>query len=108
MCFFSSTAGLPQMVGVLGDQNVSPVVRYHLPLSDPFSEAIAGARPRRTGFVAILSSTARADSVDEVRDANASERKVYVQRMTDGWKEDAKGVLIFVSPIQLFVFYRTD
>ena len=96
------------MVGVLGDQNASSVVRYHLPLSDPFSEAIAGAKPRRTGFVAILSSAARADSVHEVRGENASERKAHVQQMTDGWKEDAKGVLIFVSPTQFFVFYRTD
>jgi hypothetical protein len=51
-----------------------------------------------TGFVAIPSTTAREDSVYEMASAdNTSEPREHVQRMTDGWKEDAKGVLIFVS-----------
>jgi hypothetical protein len=64
--------------------------------------SIAGARSRPTGLVAIPSSTAREYSVIEMRAANPSESsRVPVQRITDGWKEDAKSVLIFVSPVQL-------
>lgn len=69
--------------------------------------SIAGARPRPTGLVAIHSSTSREDSVNEMRAANPSESsRVPAQRITDGWKEDAKSVLIFVSPVQvIFLSY---
>jgi hypothetical protein len=81
-----------------GDQYVSPVVQHPLIPSHPFSDTIMYARPRPTGFVAIPSTTAREDSVYEMMlTENTSEPREYVQRMTDGWKEDAKGVLIFVS-----------
>jgi hypothetical protein len=52
------------------DQDASTVVQYH------------------------TFDTAQEDSVCA---ANALESRQYVQRMTDGWNEDAKGVLIFVS-----------
>ena len=84
-----------------GDQNTSLVVRYRPTLSEPVnaSETIADAQPRPISLVAIPSSTAREDSVDDILAANASESSVHVQQMTDGWKEDAKGVLIFVSSV---------
>lgn len=66
-----------------GDQNASPVVRYHLMLSDPFSETIDDARPRPTGFVSVPSAAAR--DVNEMWAENASESRVHVQRMTEGW-----------------------
>jgi hypothetical protein len=68
------------------------------------------ARPRLTGFVAVPSATAQEDSVSEMMSTeNTSEPREHVQRMTDGWKEDAKGVLIFVSFVQpTLAFYRTD
>jgi hypothetical protein len=60
-------------------------------------------RPRPTGFVAIP-STVQEDSVYEMISAeNASEPREHLQRMTDGWKEDAKGDLIFVSFVQLIL-----
>lgn len=63
------------------------------------------ARPRPTGFFAIPFTTAWEDSVDEMMPAEStSEPREHVQRMTDGWKEDAKGVLIFVSFVQ-FILY---
>ena len=62
------------------------------------------ARPRSTGFVAVPFTTAREDSVYEMMLAeNTSEPREHVQRMTDGWKEDAKGVLIFVGFVQLIL-----
>ena len=94
-----------------GDQNASPVVRYHPTLSELFnaSETIADSQPRPIGLVAIPSSTAREDSVNDILAANVSESRVHVQQMTDGWKEDAKGVLIFVSFVQLILaFYFAD
>ena len=94
----------------VGDQNVFPDVQSHPTFSDPFSETIAGARPGPIGFVAIPSATAREDSINEMWAADASESGAHgqVQRMTDSWKEDAKGVLIFVSPVQpIVVFYCT-
>ena len=51
-----------------------------------------------TRFVAVPSTTAREHPVYETMLAEStSEPREYVQRMTDGWKEDAKGVLIFVN-----------
>jgi hypothetical protein len=101
---------LPDLPPVTGaDQNASPVVQCHPTFSDPFSETIADARPGPTDFVAIPSSTAREDSFNEMWTTDASEYRAHVQRITDGWKEDAKGILIFVSPVQLIIaFYRTD
>jgi hypothetical protein len=69
-------------------------------LSDPSSETITDAPPRPTGFVAIPSATTRGDSANEILTANASESRERVQQMSHGWKEDAKSVLIFVSPVQ--------
>ena len=79
------------------DQNASPVVRYHPTISEPFNETIADAHPKPTSLIAIPSTTAWEDSVNDVLGAAASESRVHVQQMTDGWKEDAKGVLIFAS-----------
>ena len=90
-----------------GDQNASPVVQHRTTLSDPFNETIADSLPRPAVLVAIPSTTAREDSVNDVLAENAS--RVHVQQMTDGWKEDAKGVLIFVSSVQLILtFHRSD
>lgn len=84
------------------NQYASPVVQHPPTPFHPFSDTIMDARPRLTGFVAIPSTTAREDSVYEMMLAqNTSESRKHVQRMTDGWKEDAKGVLMFVSFIQL-------
>jgi hypothetical protein len=84
-----------------GDQNASPVVRYYPTLSEPFNETIADGMPRPTGLVAIPSTTAREDHfVNDMLAANASESRVHAQRMTNGWKEGAKGVIIFVSSVQ--------
>jgi len=63
-----------------------------------FSNTVLDARPRPIGFVAVPSTTAREDSVYEMILAeNTSEPREYVQHMIDGWKEDAKGVLIFTG-----------
>ena len=89
------------------DQNVFPVVQSHPTFSDPLSETIADARPGPIGFVAIPSATAREDSVNEMWATDESESRAHgqAQLMTDSWKEDAKGVLIFVSPVQLIVAF---
>jgi hypothetical protein len=69
-----------------------------------FSNTVLDARPRPIGFVAVPSTTAREDSVYEMILAeNTSEPREYVQHMIDGWKEDAKGVLIFVNFVQLIL-----
>ena len=61
-------------------------------------------RSRLTGFIAIPSTTAREDSVYEMMSAeNTSGPGDHVQRMSDNWKEDANGVLIFVSFDQLIL-----
>ena len=91
-----------------GDWN-TPVVRYRPTFSDPFRKTIADARSGHTGFIAVPSAIAREDSVNERLAANLSESRDHVERMANGWKEDAKGVLIFVSPVKLIlIFCRTD
>ena len=72
--------------------------------SDPCSDTVVDVSSRPTGSVASPSTTAREDSVYEIMSAeNTSEPGEHVQRMTEGWKEDAKGVLIFVSFAQLIL-----
>ena len=89
-----------------GDQNASPVVRHHPTLLEPFNETIPDSLPRHTGLVAIPSTISREEFVNDMLAANASQSRVHVQQMTNGWKEDAKGVLIFVSSVQLILAFH--
>ena len=72
-------------------------MRSHPVFSDPFSENITEAGPRPTDFVAILSATARKGSVNVILAENATGFRGHVQRMADGWEEDATGVVIFFN-----------
>jgi hypothetical protein len=83
----------------VGDPHSSPVVRYRPTLSDPLRKTITDAWSGHTGLVAVPSAIAREDSVNEMLAANSSESRDHVERMANGWKEDAKGALIFVSPV---------
>ena len=83
----------------VGDPHTSPVVRYRPTHSDPLRKNITDAWSGHTGLVAVPSAIAPEDSVNEMLDADSSESRDLVDRMANGWKEDAKGALIFVSPV---------
>ena len=72
-------------------------MQCHPIFSDPFNENIAEAGPRPTDFVAILSATAREGPVNVILAENESRFRGHVQRMADGWEEDATGVVIFFN-----------
>ena len=83
-----------------GDRCAPPVVQYPPTPSYPCSDTQMDTSPRPNGFVAIPSTTVQEDSSSA---ENMSEPREHVRRMAEGWKEDAKGVLIFVSFVQLIL-----
>jgi hypothetical protein len=91
---------LPPMT--VGDQNASPVARYHSTPSDPSSETTADACPRPTGFVAIPSATAREDSGNGMLAENASGSSRWLERGHNRCPYIRKSVQLILS------FYRIE
>jgi hypothetical protein len=74
-------------------------------VSDPLKRAQGGSTrneatsgPGNVYHLTIPSAATHEDSVNKMWSAYMGEAKEYDKRTSDAWKEDAKGVLAFVSP----------
>lgn len=53
--------------------------------------------------------TAREDSVDKMWSAYMEEAEKHDERVSDAWRDDAEGVLVFVSPnTEIHIVQRND
>jgi hypothetical protein len=67
---------------------------------------------RRVGGMMLLISltppTAQQDTGNEIWDMYLDEVKEDDKRISDAWKEDSNGILVFVSPNILIIPFRFD
>jgi hypothetical protein len=89
-----------------GDQLATSAVQYPPMPSDPVR--VSNPWPRHAGFVTIPpTARVRGYSVNHLPAENptgAREAREHVQRLIHSWIEEAKTVLIFVSPVQLILY----
>ncbi|KAI9509288.1 hypothetical protein F5148DRAFT_1189179 [Russula earlei] len=74
-----------------GDRNALSIARYPPTSLNPYGSATSTeVQPLSSG-----PSTAHEDSVNDMLPESVQEAKEQIKQMIDGWKEDAKGVLMF-------------
>jgi len=83
-----------------GGQDASLAVRNSPTFPNSYRGTTANAQPRTSGFSATPAPVHWEDGLgNETRSADVSDSREKTKRVIDGWKEDAKGVLMFVCAL---------